>query len=470
MATTMNLIAKQTVGAGGASSVTFSNIPDASKGYTDLKVVISVRTTNTLYGETIRIKPNGLSTNGSAIILRGYGSGTSSYTYSSVLATNNSLGNGATANTFASIEVYCPNYTSSNYKSFSADSVSENNDTNGRQELTASLWSSTAAITSLVFDNDASYGFTEYSTFYLYGISNSSTQNTTTPLASGGDVITTDGSYWYHAFKYSGSFTPLKNLTADVLVVAGGGGGGYNTGGGGGAGGLRALSTQALTSATNYTCTIGAGGVSGASNGNDRGGLGGNSSIAGTGLTTISASGGGGGGGASTKAGQAGGSGGGASRGGSGAASGGSGNAGSYSPVEGYKGGDTSNIGNGGNSGGGGGAGTAAANVSSSNSTAGGIGATSSLINAMALATVTGVLDSTNYYYAGGGGGGNYQGSAGAGGIGGGGAGAPDGSAGSAGTANTGGGGGGGNNNNSPSGAANGYQGGSGIIIVRYAV
>jgi hypothetical protein len=462
MTTTTTLIAKQTVGSGGASSVTFSDIPQT---YTDLKVVISVRTTNTLYGETIRIKPNGLSTNGSAIIFRGYGSGISSYTYSNALATNNSLGNGATANTFASIEVYCPNYTSSDYKSFSADSVSENNDTNGRQELTASLWSSNAEITSLVFDNDASFGFTEFSTFYLYGISNSTTtQNATAPYALGGDVITTDGSYWYHAFKTSGSFVPQKNLNADILVVAGGGGGGQDSGGGGGAGGLLAFNSEVLTSATNYTCTIGAGGAGSQGYGTGGGGIGqtngGNSKFGS--LTTVLGGGYGAGIGIGSYPGtytaNSGGSGGGGS-GGGGSGSGAAGTSG-----QGFAGGNGYSSGGGYPAGGGGGAGGAGQNYpNTSASGAGGIGATSAIINTMGAATNTGQLSSGNYYFAGGGGGWNGAATSGAGGLGGGGAGL--GNRGD-GTPNTGGGGGGGTSSSSNSA---GY-GGSGIIIVRYAV
>ena len=68
------------------------------------------------------------------------------------------------------------------------------------------------------------------------------------------------------------------------------------------------------------------------------------------------------------------------------------------------------------------------------------------------------------------GGGGSYSTARGLGGTGGGGNGALDGTAGSAGSANTGGGGGGGNNNNTPSGSVNGYAGGSGIVIIRYAI
>jgi hypothetical protein len=454
MTTTTTLIAKQTVGSGGASSVTFSDIPQT---YTDLKVVISVRTTNTLYGETIRIKPNGLSTNGSAIIFRGYGSGISSYTYSNALATNNSLGNGATANTFASIEVYCPNYTSSDYKSFSADSVSENNDTNGRQELTASLWSSTAAITSLVFDNDASFGFTEFSTFYLYGISNSTTtQNATAPYASGGDVITTDGTYWYHTFLYSGTFTPLKNLTCDYLVVAGGGGGGTRRGGGGGAGGYRtSIGGTALSlTAQAYTATVGAGGA-GSTQSPDRGAKGSNSVF-----STITST--GGGYGTDAVVGYAAGNGGSGGGAGGGAPApspdnnGGSGNEGGYTPVEGYAGGNSTDA-NQRVSGGGGGASAVGGSFSGSTSGSGGAGASNS-------------ISGTSVTYAGGGGGGAFSGNtAGAGGAGGGGAGSVGTAQPTAGTANRGGGGGGGGLGSSGTDPLGG-NGGSGIIVLRYAV
>jgi len=172
MANTYTLISSTTLTTTTAS-VTFSSIPQT---YTDLLLRISPRTTNTSFGETIRIKPNNLTTNGSAIIIRAFnGTSTSGYTYSNVLATNNSLGNGATADTFASIDVYIPNYTSSNYKPFSGNAVSETNASDGRVELTASLWSNSAAITSLVLDNDAGspFSFTADSTFYLYGIKSS---------------------------------------------------------------------------------------------------------------------------------------------------------------------------------------------------------------------------------------------------------------------------------------------------------
>ena len=103
----------------------------------------------------------------------------------------------------------------------------------------------------------------------------------------------------------SNSVTPSPYVTADYLVVAGGGGGGGDLGGGGGAGGLRSTVTAtggggSLESALSlgigntYTVTVGAGGTAGpATRGGSRAGAGGNSSISGSGITTITSVGGG---------------------------------------------------------------------------------------------------------------------------------------------------------------------------------
>lgn len=447
MATTMNLIAKQTVGSGGAASVTFSSIPQT---FTDLKLVVSARSSASGNYASIRVSFNGTAytSNFSAKGLYGNGSSAASenWTQSDFLW---ATGSSATASTFASNEIYIPNYTSSNNKSMSVDMVTENNATTALAYLLAGLWSNSAAITSITLTS-ASGTLAEFSEFTLYGISSSSTQNTSVPLASGGDIISTDGTYWYHTFLYSGTFTPLKNLTCDYLVVAGGGGGGGNTGGGGGAGGYRtSIGGTALSlTAQAYTATVGAGGSKGSGGGPTRGSNGGDSIF-----STITSSGGGGGGATGTNQGLNGGSGGGSARGAQGSLNGGLGNTPSTSPSQGSNGG---NNGSSGASGGGGGASGTGGNATSSGG-AGGSGTANS-------------ISGTSVTYAGGGGGGAYTGSGGAGGSGGGGNGAPDNSAGSAGTANLGGGGGGGNNNNNPSGASDGYNGGSGIIVLRYAV
>lgn len=334
------------------------------------------------------------------------------------------------------------------------------------------LYRSTNAITRIDIA-DAS-NFASGTTFSLYGIA---ADTNSTPKATGG-VVSSDANYWYHTFAMSSTFTPLQSLTCDYIIVAGGGGGGGgsfangNGGGGGGAGGFRAFTSQSF-SATNYTVTVGAGGAGGSTSQGY-----GNSGSA-TSFFSTSASGGGGGGaegvannGANGR-GSSGGSGGGSSQlaaniGSAGAA----GNAGGYSPVEGYAGGFWTSPAATGSGGGGAGAQGGATGTGNGSAGVGGIGATSALINAMGAATNTGQLSGGNYYYAGGGSGGQYdQGSRTAGGLGGGGYGAePRGVPGGAGAIATGGGGGGSNNATGGGAAPNvGGNGGSGIVIVRYA-
>jgi len=287
-----------------------------------------------------------------------------------------------------------------------------------------------------------------------------------------GGVINKDANYFYHVFNSSGTFTPTQSLTTDILVVAGGGSGSMGTGGGGGgAGGFRAITSQAVTSSTAYTVTIGSGGAATYPD-NVRSGNGTNSSFSGSGFTTITASGGGAGGaeGSSTPA--SGGSGGGGTYNSAGA----SGNSGGYSPVEGYAGaGGTSG---GGNWASGGGGGASAAGGSAANAyTAGAGGAGASTSISGGAATGAGQLVSGTYYFAGGGGGSAQKVSGvnsfgGAGGNGGGGAGSADNNSGLnreafgiTGLLNTGGGGGGAGGDN-----ALGGSGGSGIVIIRYPV
>lgn len=169
MALTYQAIATTTVGSGGASSIDFTSIPQT---YTDLYLVCSIRTLRANFVDYPRIKPNNSTTGISLRALRGSSGGAGSYTDTSLyfLAT----GNTATSNTFGNSAIYIPNYTSSNYKSFSVDAVSENNSTDSYTDLYAALWSNTSAITSLIIDNSYSGGgnFMQYSTATLYGIKN----------------------------------------------------------------------------------------------------------------------------------------------------------------------------------------------------------------------------------------------------------------------------------------------------------
>lgn len=421
-----------------AASVTFSNIPQS--GYTDLKIVGSTRE-NAASIRNLEITFNGSTTGYTGKVVYGNGSSAASDTITTQRIGVNEPSD-YTANTFNNFEVYIPNYTSSNYKSYSADFVNENNATAGWQTMNAALWSNTAAITSVTINPQSSNTFTQYSTFSLYGLAAVGTTPAIAPKASGGN-ITTDGTYWYHTFLASGTFTPATNLTCDYLVIAGGGAGGGEVGyaGGGGAGGLRSTvgatggggsleSALATTANTSYGITVGAGGTTGSSGSNST-------------FSTVTSIGGGCAGyynGSVYLNAQSGGSGGGA---GTTAQSGGTG-----TTNQGYAGGSGTG---GAVSGGGGGAASAG----------GGNSAGSAItLSTWATATSTGV---SNQYA--GGGGGTIQGGGGyVGGGGGAGRGYGDSTTGQSATANTGSGGGGGG------GLGHAGLGGSGIVIIRYTI
>ena len=276
-----------------------------------------------------------------------------------------------------------------------------------------------------------------------------------------GTVVPGAPDYKYHVFNSTGTFTVSQvgtDATIDYLVVAGGASGNNaNPGGGGGAGGFRttmgtsgrnsSAETKPTISATSYTITVGGGGPTGAGGDNGHSRKGSNSVIATLSITSI---GGGFAGWLATSAGV---------HGGPGGCGGGAcsyfdepaGNGGSGTAGQGYDGGDAANVGF--SAGGGGGAGAAGQNASNGSQAAGGVGLANS---------ITG----SSVYYSGGGGGGVYPGgTGGAGGNGGGGRGSTTTVEALPGTPNTGGGGGGGGA--MPSG---GRDGGSGIVIIRYAI
>ena len=167
MANTYTLIEAKTL-TGSVASITFSSIPQT---YTDLQVLFSARGTTGLGANLVKIEYNANASNYTYTRLLGYGSGASSASGSdSQVAITQSVDE--TANTFSNNSLYIPNYTSANHKSLSADSVNENNATETYMSLNRVLWSDTAAITALKLSANGG-SFVQYSTFYLYGISNS---------------------------------------------------------------------------------------------------------------------------------------------------------------------------------------------------------------------------------------------------------------------------------------------------------
>lgn len=166
MPNTFTLIASNTSYAGG-TTLTFSSIPST---FTDICLMMS---------------PRGNGFNGTELYLT-FNSNTSSYSgkymwkdggTTSVTSGNNNSNNNligiipgtqAGSNVYGSVQVYVPNYASSNNKSFSVDSASERNGDAQWLFLGAGLWSNSSAITSVTITASANY--LGDSTAYLYGI------------------------------------------------------------------------------------------------------------------------------------------------------------------------------------------------------------------------------------------------------------------------------------------------------------
>jgi hypothetical protein len=408
-------IASQTLST-STTSVTFSSIP---QNYSDLIIIVNGTLTS---DENNYLSINGINNAGSYSVTRLYGS--SSARGSNRSSSQNTMQCGEMGTNQSSDIIQILNYSNTaTHKTV----LSRSGNSNGNVKLSVGLSQGTSPVTSITLTAGSTYS--SGCTFTLYGIAagNSSAK------ATGGNIVTTDGSYWYHTFISTGTFIPSQALTVDYLVVAGGGGGGYPPGGGGagggGAGGLLTLTSQSLSASTVYPCLIGAGGIAG------------NGALPGSGNNTVFNGSTAIGGGRSDTAGGSGGGGGYQSNGGTGTS--GQGNAG----------GNGSPTGTPFGGGGGGGAGAAGTAASSNGGGAnGGIGSSSS-------------ISGTATYYAGGGGGGSRSGSVGSGGNGGGGTGSSSsGTPATSGSPYTGGGGGGGSD------SGYGGKGGSGIVVVRYAV
>lgn len=166
MATTMKLIAKQTLGS-SAASVAFSSIPGT---YTDLLLTFSARTTNSTVPDGY-IGFNSSTANFSARYLYGTGSGTGSASgVARYLGAQ--VPTAYTASTFGATEIYIPNYAGSTNKSYSITNTTENNATGSYLEAIAGLWSNTSAITSIELTLSAG-SWAASSSFFLYGITKS---------------------------------------------------------------------------------------------------------------------------------------------------------------------------------------------------------------------------------------------------------------------------------------------------------
>ena len=434
-----------------ATSITLTGIPQY---YTDLILQVNDQVDS---ASGFKIRFNGDSAGSyQQVQFSGYGTGvtTAGKALGATSIYNNLVfGDSTTANAYTPNVIHIENY--SNSTSYKSVLWRYGNSTqaggSGDVTIIAGSWNSTSPITSIEVSVWNSVNFVAGTSVSLYGIAAGSA----TAKASGG-VVTTDGTYAYHTFTTSGAFFPYENLNADYLVVSGGGAGGRQVGGGGGGGGVRCTvgstggggsleSPLAVIAGRTYPVLVGAG-ASAAGGGNIPNAS--NSSFGS--IITL-----GGGSANSNNNGKSGGSGSGGGGGNMIQTTGGAGTAG-----QGFAGGTSIYGGSGDNNFGAGGGGAGAVGTNGGPGGYPGNGGNG----------VTTSISGTSVTYGGGGGGGSNDDSSrpyGTGGTGGGGRGGAQstGNQAVAGTAFLGGAGGGAGGGN-----AYGASGGSGIVIIRYAL
>ena len=157
------LIETITVGAGGVTDVTFSNIDQDG---IDLICLVSGRSNSGGVFKGCAFRYNGITTNTYRNVLLS-GDGSSAYASDNLFTywTVQANGSTSTANTFSNIEFRISNYTASAAKSASIDGVFENNATNAYIELLALSETGTDPVTSLLVGLS---DFVEHSTISLY--------------------------------------------------------------------------------------------------------------------------------------------------------------------------------------------------------------------------------------------------------------------------------------------------------------
>jgi hypothetical protein len=176
MPNTYTLIASNLI-TSNTASVTFSAIPAT---YTDLVLRFTSRTTNATTFDSLALKFNS-DTSSIYSETNLYGSGSSVGSDRGLGANSTqfallgaSTGNTSTSNSFASIEIYIPNYTSTVSKAQSAVwSKPENSSSNHEVYAVAALYRNTSAISSINLTSRNSENFVSGCSFYLYGIKNS---------------------------------------------------------------------------------------------------------------------------------------------------------------------------------------------------------------------------------------------------------------------------------------------------------
>ena len=166
---TYTLIASQEIGSGGASSVTFSDIPQT---YTDLLLRMSTRMSGANGGLFVLPNNNTSSAYSCRRLLKDVSSPVSD-NQTSIRWFGFNNGNWSVGSVFSQNEYYMPDYSASNgyYRVASTDTTTYNDTSTQYMGFHSQKLNTTSAITSIVINPEGGGTFLQYSGFYLYGIS-----------------------------------------------------------------------------------------------------------------------------------------------------------------------------------------------------------------------------------------------------------------------------------------------------------
>lgn len=174
MANTYKLIEKQTLGS-NASTLTFSSIPQT---FTDLILLISARSNGTgNNADNFFFNVNGITSGYANKFFYGSSTTLTSATNSNNITTTTQMGAVPlpASNAWGNTELYIPNYTNSNQKTYIATGVAEINSTTLYENylhLVGGTLPTTSGITSITC-KFLTVDIVSGSNFYLYGIKNS---------------------------------------------------------------------------------------------------------------------------------------------------------------------------------------------------------------------------------------------------------------------------------------------------------
>lgn len=158
------LIETVTVGVGGASSISFTSIPQT---FTDLAVMLSTRSTST--GNQIIPSINGSTATASRNL---FGDGGSALGTTGVTWLGFGCSSSDTASAFGNGFIYFPNYALTQTKFASSHACNENSGATAYLTISTGYWVSTTAISTLSFATNGG-NFAQHSTVSLYGIKSS---------------------------------------------------------------------------------------------------------------------------------------------------------------------------------------------------------------------------------------------------------------------------------------------------------